>query len=83
MTLTGPEHYAEGNRLLAVVAERDATHDRMHGELYQSDPANELLIGRARAHFEAAQTAALASALHPKSISWQTALGLLERKETP
>jgi hypothetical protein len=81
--VTGPEHYAEGNRLLAVAAERDATHDRMFGEIYQSDPANELLIGRARAHFAAAQAAALASALHPTSITWQTALGLLEPKETP
>lgn len=81
--MTGPEHYAEGNRLLAIAAERDATHDRTYGEIYLTDPASELLVGRARAHFEAAQAAALAAALHPTSISWQTALGLLEHKETP
>jgi hypothetical protein len=60
-SMTGPEHYAEGERLLAAASGAvDAP----------------LLTAQARAHFAAAQTALLAAALLPDSVSWQTAIGL-------
>lgn len=60
--MTGPEHYAEGERLLAEAAQRD---DRTQVEL---DTA------RAHAHFKAAEVALLAKLHEPKSIAWNHAI---------
>lgn len=68
--MTGPEHYAEGERLLAAAAQRARIND----------PAEQRLTARAHAHLAAAQTAVLAAALLPDSVSWQTAIGLHEAR---
>ena len=82
---TGPQLFEEGFLLLAHARMRSQALIRppLLGHQVIDDQAMHQLAALANAHFEAAQTAALAAALHPKSISWQTALGLLERKETP
>lgn len=78
--MNGAALYAEGLRLLAVARERtDAlSSDVPLGYLLGTDSVITQLSSLASAHFAAAQAAALASSLHPQSISWQTALGLRE-----
>ena len=53
--MTGPEHYREGERLLA-----EAKAEHPHAIEAEDIPAYALLIAEANAHFAAAQAAATA-----------------------
>lgn len=63
--MTGPEHYLEGERLLA---ESEDTSIACH-----PDEAH-ALAAQAQAHFLAALTASHAAHAHPQSNSWDHAI---------
>ena len=63
--MTGPDHFREGERLLA---ESDDT-----STVYKPDEAH-ALAAQATAHFIAALTASHATANHPDSVAWQHAI---------
>lgn len=65
--MSGPEHYRQGEHLLARCTEfREGEH--------RSSIAVE-----AQAHFLAALTAAVATSQHPESIAWQQAINPKEQ----
>lgn len=80
---SGPEHYSEGERLLEQAQERSEAlaRDPMLGEMLLSDSTVQQLLALGHEHFTAAQTAVLAAALLPDSVSWQTAIGLRHQEE--
>jgi hypothetical protein len=57
--MTGPEHYAEGERLLASCAD------------YSDSNGRQAAATQALAHFAAAEIALLAAAHQPDSIAWR------------
>jgi hypothetical protein len=59
--VTGPEHYREGERLLAE-SEETSVH-------FNPDKSR-ALAAQARAHFLAALVASHAAAEHPESVAW-------------
>lgn len=61
--MTGPEHYQEGEFLLARCAE------------YGFGPERESLADEATAHFLAALVTLQAGEKAPESVSWQEAIG--------
>lgn len=63
--MTGPDHYREGERLLA---ESEAT-----SVSFSADKAH-VLATQAKAHFLAALTASHATHHHPQSTSWDHAI---------
>lgn len=69
--MTGPEHYHEGEQLLAESV----------GYSSQVSPAErQALAVQAAAHFLAALTASHAASTHPESIAWEQAI---DPKEQP
>ena len=69
--MTGPEHYRDGERLLAE-SEDTST-------VFKPDEA-QVLATQAAAHFLAALAASHATSAHPDSTSWDRAIN---PKETP
>lgn len=59
--MTGPEHYREGERLLAE-SEESSAH-------FRPDQCR-TLAEQANAHFTAALVACLAAHQHPESVAW-------------
>ncbi|MBD9700629.1 hypothetical protein IHE56_00690 [Streptomyces sp. ID01-12c] len=71
--MTGPEHYREGERLLAGT---DVPADPEQGMGARHDPPSHMDILAAQAHFTAALVAAIAQAHLPEYASWQNAVGM-------
>lgn len=72
--MTGPEHYSEGERLLAgpPVSDDDRTE---RGVTETNWPPTDREIAAANAHFLAALVAVTAEDKFTDSVSWQTAVG--------
>lgn len=60
--MTGPEHYREGERLLACCDDHS---------LFDDSKQRRTLAAEAQAHFLAALVAAIAQAHLPEYLSWQ------------
>lgn len=75
--MSGPEHYAAAEEILAGVAEFEAQAP----EIATPEGASafheyvDREIQKAKVHAELAHTAVTAAALLPDSVSWQKALG--------
>lgn len=70
--MTGPEHYREGERLLAGTPTTDDEHAR--GITPGIWPPSHMDLLAAQAHFTAALVACLATSQHPESTSWAKAV---------
>lgn len=68
--MTGPDHYREGERLLA---ESEATSTAFNPDGAQT------LAAQATAHFIAALTASHATKAHPDSVAWDRAINGTEQ----
>lgn len=62
--MTGPEHYREGEELLALC-----------GDIAEGTDQRANVAVEATAHFTAALVALLAEHQHPESVAWQQAVG--------
>lgn len=71
--MTGPEHYREGERLLAGKPTNDDEHAR--GITPGIWPPSHMDVLAAQAHFTAALVAAIAQAHLPEYVTWQEAVG--------
>jgi hypothetical protein len=71
--VTGPEHYREGERLLAGQPVSD--EEQARGIKPGIWPPSHLDVLTAQAHFTAALVAAIAQAELPEYKSWQNAVG--------
>lgn len=71
--MTGPEHYREGERLLAGSPVSD--DEQARGIEPGTWPPSHMDILAAQAHFTAALVAALAEAKLSEYLSWQKAVG--------
>jgi hypothetical protein len=69
--MTGPDHYREGERLLAESEDTSAA--------FKPDEAQPL-AAQAAAHFLAALAASHAAANHPDSTSWDHAINPKEQR---
>ncbi|WP_406444583.1 hypothetical protein OHB14_36810 [Streptomyces sp. NBC_01613] len=69
--MTGPEHYLEGERLLAGT---DVPADPEQGMGARHDPPSQMDVLTAIGHFLAGLTAAAATSQHPESVAWQQAI---------
>jgi hypothetical protein len=74
--MTGPEHYLEGERLLAGT---DVPADPESGYRAHHDPPSQMDLLAAQTHFLAAFTAAVATSQHPESLAWQQAINPREQ----
>lgn len=63
--MTGPEHFSEGERLLASCEDHS---------LFDDSEQRRTLAAEAQAHFLAALTASHATANHPESVGWDHAI---------
>jgi hypothetical protein len=70
--LTGPEHYREGERLLA--GQPVHADDLARGVEPGTWPPTRMELLAAQTHFLAALVAAVADHHHPDSLSWQEAI---------
>ncbi|MEH0657757.1 hypothetical protein QA860_08420 [Streptomyces stelliscabiei] len=66
--MTGPEHYREGERLLAGQPVSD--EEQARGIKPGIWPPSHLDVLAAQAHFTAALVAVLAAHQHPESVAW-------------
>ncbi|MCX5522184.1 hypothetical protein OG342_04785 [Streptomyces bobili] len=65
--MNGPEHYREGERLLAGT---DVPADSEQGSGARRDRPSRMDLMEAQTHFLAALAASLASHQHPDSVAW-------------
>lgn len=61
--MTGPEHYLEGDRLLARAS-----------KMIEGSDGRARTATEAQAHFTAALVACLATSQHPESVAWAKAV---------
>lgn len=71
--MTGPEHYREGERLLA--GQPITAEEQGRGIEPGAWPPSEMELRAAQAHFTAALVAAVAQAHLGEYVSWQKAVG--------
>lgn len=69
--MTGPEHYREGERLLAGT---DVPADPEQGSDARHDRPSQMDLLEAQTHFLAALVAAFAQTQLPEYVSWQEAV---------
>lgn len=69
--VTGPEHYREGERLLAGT---DVPADPEQGYGAHHDPPSHMDLLTAQTHFLAALVASHATHHHPDSVAWDQAI---------
>jgi hypothetical protein len=74
--MNGPDHYREGERLLAGT---DVPADPEQGVGARHDRPSQMDLLEAQTHFLAALTASHATSAHPDSTSWDRAIN----QETP
>lgn len=69
--MTGPNHYLEGERLLAGT---DVPADPEQGMGARHDRPSQMDLLEAQTHFLAALVATVATHAHPESVAWEQAI---------